>query len=310
MTLGEIYVKLAVQFARDPKLRALVCRHGEEGLLARDLFVQMICYCRAELSDGRVPADELPLLEYPMPPDRVHNLAKHLVEHQLITVSGTDPEQRVYVVSAYVKRNGTRADVERSRQAKAAAGRIGGSVPRHAGRSKTKPPAKQLLSEPQAQKTRLASTPSQTETVTTGTANQDPYRTVPRANRNADSETITQHEEDSELLRLVADAVWTVTGREITSSQARAITGRLTAGRNVPNPRRQLVNQITTMTAADVAALIPHQPARAAPPPRPGTRQPPATPGQARKHAAELRDQMGWTRPASPDDDDDEETPF
>jgi len=55
MPLGEIYVKLVVGFPRDPKVRALA-RLGTDAGLARDLYVQMLLYCKENLTDGFVPA--------------------------------------------------------------------------------------------------------------------------------------------------------------------------------------------------------------------------------------------------------------
>lgn len=62
-TPGEIHLELAVNYADDPKVRAL-CGFPR-ARQARDLYVQMLCYCKRTLSDGWVPQEQLGLLVYP-----------------------------------------------------------------------------------------------------------------------------------------------------------------------------------------------------------------------------------------------------
>jgi hypothetical protein len=120
----EFFVKLATAFPRDPKVRALA-RYGIDGVLSRDLYVQMILYCRENLTDGFVPAEEVGVLAYPVPADHANQLAKQLASVGLtkeLTKNGAEG----WEVVAYVKRNGTKADVERLSQVRAEAGRAGG----------------------------------------------------------------------------------------------------------------------------------------------------------------------------------------
>ncbi len=127
MALGEIYVKLVVTFADDPKVRALA-RYGADGNLARDLYVQMILHCKRLLTDGFVPAEQIGLLVYPLAPDHGNQLAKQLASVGLIKeVSNTEAnDKQGWEICAYVKRNGTKEDVERLSQVRAEAGRTGG----------------------------------------------------------------------------------------------------------------------------------------------------------------------------------------
>jgi hypothetical protein len=124
MAVGEIYIKLVVTFANDPKVRALA-RYGVDGLLARDLYVQMICHCKEMLTDGFVQEEQLGLMVYPLDLEHGKQLAKQLASVGLIT-----EEANGYRVLAYLKRNGTRADVERLSEVRAEAGRRGGQVSR------------------------------------------------------------------------------------------------------------------------------------------------------------------------------------
>lgn len=127
MALGEIYIKLIVTFPKDPKVRALA-RYGTDAGLARDLYVQMCLYCKEMLSDGFVPAEEIGLLVYPLDPEHGNQLAKQLASVGLIKeVSNAEANgKQGWEVCAYLKRNGTKEDVERLSQIRAEAGRAGG----------------------------------------------------------------------------------------------------------------------------------------------------------------------------------------
>jgi hypothetical protein len=128
MPLGEIFLKLSVTFADDPKVCALV-RYGVDGILARDLYVQMCLYCKRMLTDGFVQSDQVGRLSYPVPPDHANQLAKQLASVGLIkevTNEASNPEAQGWQVLAYLKRNGTKEDVERLSEVRAEAGRVGG----------------------------------------------------------------------------------------------------------------------------------------------------------------------------------------
>jgi hypothetical protein len=139
MPLGEIYVKLSVTFADDPKVRAL-SRYGADAGLARDLYVQMVLHCKRLLTDGFVPAEQVGLLVYPLDPEHGNQLAKQLASVGLIQevsnlLSKTEAKDKQgsetgWQVCAYVKRNGTKEDVERLSKVRAEAGRTGGAKSR------------------------------------------------------------------------------------------------------------------------------------------------------------------------------------
>jgi hypothetical protein len=124
VAIGEIYIKLSVTFANDPKVRMLA-RYGVDGILARDLYVQMICHCKEMLTDGLVQEEQLGLMVYPLDVEHGKQLAKQLASVGLIT-----EEASGYRVLAYLKRNGSRADVEALSEKRAEAGRRGGEVSR------------------------------------------------------------------------------------------------------------------------------------------------------------------------------------
>jgi hypothetical protein len=102
----EIFVKWAVNFADDPKVVRLN-NYGEDAGLCRDLYREMVCYCRRNLTDGFVPELEVVRLAFPLAMPRAQQLAQHLASEHL-----TEPVDGGWLVCAYTKRNGTRADVE------------------------------------------------------------------------------------------------------------------------------------------------------------------------------------------------------
>jgi hypothetical protein len=180
VTVGEIYIKLAVAFADDPKVRALA-RYGADAGLARDLYVQMICYCKRMLTDGFVPAEQVGLLVYPLDAEHGNQLAK-----QLASVLLTKEEANGWTVLAYVRRNGTREDVEQLSRVRAEAGRTGGRKsrkrPRQAGSQAS---GKQVAYQAAKQKG------SNTVSVSVTSTETETYEQTPTGSA-ANGKTITQ----------------------------------------------------------------------------------------------------------------------
>jgi len=120
ITSGIIYIPLDVRWPRSKKVRAMIVEHGERGFAAWGLYLAMACYCRENLSDGFVPAAEIGALAYPLPADLAAGLVALLADARLIDPSGShngphsepqsDSHTAGYLVRAYVKRNGTRAE--------------------------------------------------------------------------------------------------------------------------------------------------------------------------------------------------------
>ena len=173
MPLSEIYIKLVVGFPRDPKVRSLV-RYGADAGLARDLYVQMCLYCRENLTDGFVVAEEIGALAYPLPPDHANQLAKQLASVGLIKEE-TKNEAQGWQVGAFVRRNGTREDVERLSQVRAEAGRKGGRLP---GYKPAKPNANQVAKQNRSRPN--PKTESETESETGKTRNPGEREDVER----------------------------------------------------------------------------------------------------------------------------------
>jgi hypothetical protein len=136
MPITQIYIPLFVRFPRDPKVRALVVRHGVDGILAAYLYIVMALYCRENLTDGMVPDEEVGALAYPLPPDHAERLTKLLLDQELIKRSSPGSSQGsshglanavggAWLVAAYVPINGTREQVEERAAKLSAAGRKG-----------------------------------------------------------------------------------------------------------------------------------------------------------------------------------------
>jgi hypothetical protein len=116
----RIYLQLSVNYADEPKLRAL-CRFGEDGLLAAYMAVGMDAYCRRNLTDGWVPAEQLPLIMWPMTAERVTTLVSYLETTEVIDVKADG-----YFVRDHTAKYGTREEIERRAEVHRAAGRLGG----------------------------------------------------------------------------------------------------------------------------------------------------------------------------------------
>jgi hypothetical protein len=112
MPAGEIYVPLSVNFANNAKVRALK-RYGKEARPARDLYVQMLLYCKSMRSDGWVPDDEIGVLVYPDPEKTGMRQAGFLAEVGLV-----DRGVGGYRVTGWLERNSSREDIERKSAAK------------------------------------------------------------------------------------------------------------------------------------------------------------------------------------------------
>jgi hypothetical protein len=125
MATAEIHIELAVNYGEDPKMRALA-RFGRDARACRDLYVQMTCYCKRNLTDGFVPAEELGVLVYPDTPRNGERDAGRLVEVGLIErVDGG------FRVCAYIKRNRSKAEVLEMAEKKASGGSLGNHIRWH-----------------------------------------------------------------------------------------------------------------------------------------------------------------------------------
>lgn len=115
-----IYLPLQVDFADDENV-AKIARYGRDARAIRDLLVQMWLYCKRNLTDGKVPVEQVGKLVYPDPPKVGIRDADRLVE---VGMAQHVPEG--YFLPGYLKRNKSRAQVEAERVKRAESGRIGG----------------------------------------------------------------------------------------------------------------------------------------------------------------------------------------
>lgn len=104
---GELHIELYVDFADDPEGCAKLARYGRDARSIRDLFVQMICYCKRTKSDGHVPVEQVGKLVYPDSPARGMKDADRLIECDLAQRTETG-----YFLPSYLKRNKSRAQIE------------------------------------------------------------------------------------------------------------------------------------------------------------------------------------------------------
>lgn len=207
MARAEIHVQLIVNFSEDPKIRALT-RYGRDARGLRDLYVQMVCYCKRNLTDGFVPTEELGLLVYPDPPKAGIRDAGRLVEVGLAQqVDGG------YLLPGFLKRNKSRAQVDAESATKAEAGRKGGQRSGQVRRGGAG--MKQSASDGEAETKQGASlwlnTESESETETTKTSSSE------NAARSSDTEDsdegpLPNREDVERLCTHLADCIEANTG--------------------------------------------------------------------------------------------------
>lgn len=129
MAIGEIYIKLVVGFPNDQKVRALSRFGSPDAGLARDLYVQMALFCKDNLTDGFVPAEQVGLLVYPLDAEHGNQLAKQLASVGLIK-EVSNGEAQGWDVLAYLKRNPSREQVSELSAVRKVNGAKGGSKSR------------------------------------------------------------------------------------------------------------------------------------------------------------------------------------
>jgi hypothetical protein len=118
VTIRSIYLPLSVDYHDDYRE---LCQFGLTGIAARDLAVSMACYCRRHLSDGWVPAAQLPILCYPLPSEDIAVLLQHLETTLVI-----DVKPNGFYLRDYTAKYGTKADAEKRSEIRRAAGKLGG----------------------------------------------------------------------------------------------------------------------------------------------------------------------------------------
>lgn len=161
MARGEIYVQLVATYAEDKDVRKL-SRHGKDARSIRDLFVQMICYCKRTLSDGFVPDDELGVLVYPDPPKFGKRDADRLVE-----VGLCERVEGGYILPGYLKRNKAKDQVDAKSGERKDAALLGNHKRWHVGRN-TVAPGCPLCEENRSQSESLPDRYSDTDPIANG----------------------------------------------------------------------------------------------------------------------------------------------
>jgi hypothetical protein len=206
MARGEIHVQLIVNYGEDPQIRALA-RYGRDARGCRDLYVQMLCYCKRNLTDGYIPSEEVGVLVYPDSPKVGKRDAERLVEVGLAKhIEGG------YLLPGFLKRNKSRAQVEAESEKKAAAGRKGGirSGQVRRGSEASEANTKQSASSDEAVGKQGASECLNTEVIGHRSENTTPPPTPPHDTAPWPTDEAPQAEEgeetpDLELIRQVRD---------------------------------------------------------------------------------------------------------
>jgi hypothetical protein len=106
MPRGELHIQLAVDYADDEKF-------AEVSRSARLLYVDSLCLAKRLLNDGTVTRAQLDKLMYP---ERAGAATKAAVELVNCGAWIWDERRKVYVITAWLKRNKSRAQVVEDRR--------------------------------------------------------------------------------------------------------------------------------------------------------------------------------------------------
>jgi hypothetical protein len=142
MAKGEIHIELSVNFADDPKVRALA-RYGKDARGLRDLWVQMLCHAKETLTDGYVSSEQLGILVYPDPPKVGVRDAQRLVAVGLLEVVDGG-----FFIPTFLKRNKSRGQVHARIQQKHDDGVLANHRRWHVNKGKTDPLCDHCMVDP------------------------------------------------------------------------------------------------------------------------------------------------------------------
>lgn len=104
MARGELHIQLNVEYADDPKL-------ADVSRSARLLYVDALCKAKSLLNDGVLTPAQVRKIAYPESAKAADKAAAELVETGAWTWDG-----KAYGISAWLKRNKSRAEIEQARK--------------------------------------------------------------------------------------------------------------------------------------------------------------------------------------------------
>jgi hypothetical protein len=133
MARGELHVQLNVDYADDPKL-------ADVSRSARLLYVDMLCKAKRTLNDGIFTLSQIRKLMYPEPPARADKALAELVATGAVTRTGAG-----YAVTAWLKRNKSRAQIEQDRRDAEAAALLGNHKRWHVARGERDPKCRHCI---------------------------------------------------------------------------------------------------------------------------------------------------------------------
>ncbi len=182
MPRGELHVQLYVNYADDEKLVSV-------SRSARLLYVDALCQAKRQLNDGRLSPVLVEKLMYPERPATAQKVANELV------TSGAwawDEVAKVYIITSWLKRNSSRAEVEAAIEAKVEAGVRGAHMRWHAPTGRVDPKCPLCIATKKPDSTTHVSTHGSTHSDTHGDGQWG-------ANATQYPETETETETETEL---------------------------------------------------------------------------------------------------------------
>jgi hypothetical protein len=240
------WVRMALGYDGDPKVAALA-RFGADAGLCRDLHLATIRYCGREKTDGWVPPWEPGRLAWPLSADRAAELIDHLCEVELLVVNAEGiapaiatgiataiapaiataitPDMGGWLVVNYAKWQETAAEIEAYSAAQAERGRKGAD--------------KRWSRDPRIATAIAPATPNGSDRYSARDGDRmaelelEGESIGPARNTGARDDAAAAADE---IDRLIQAQMFSLTGKTITTDEARAIWVTLSTGRTISNP--------------------------------------------------------------------------
>jgi hypothetical protein len=188
--VGELHLQLAVTFPKNAKVRRLN-RYGRDARGLRDLYVQMLLFCKETRSDGFVGTEEIALLVFPDAEKNGMRDAGRLVEVGLLERADDG-----YQVGGWLERNPSREAIERKSHAKSRGARHANHRRWHVEQDSPEPGCEWCRKE---SRTSDQTTDRNTDQTSEQTSDQLPIGDAKRSDsKETESEEETQSESEEE----------------------------------------------------------------------------------------------------------------
>lgn len=211
MPRGELYVQLAVEYADDDKL-AYVSRS------ARLLYVDALCMAKRQANDGVITTLQVEKL---MLPERSLNAKRAADELVSSGAWSWDGRRNAYVITGWLKRNKSRAQIQQVRDATAEKSLLGNHRRWHEARGERDPRCRFCTPPPDPQPDRVPDPQPDPTSESGGNPQSQSHSQSQRKDKNTSSPATPSTETDF-------DRFWSQYPRKVGKGQARKAWAKVT----------------------------------------------------------------------------------